>query len=158
MSKNNIFFIYVFLLLLGSLSSFSLPPYNLIFVNFITYSLFLYLIVLFKEKKAKLSNFFFLGFTFGYGYFASSLYWVSHSLTFDFFKKNFKLKKNVYLGDIALSYQYIEAIIKKQNISFDDYFKKMLIHGVLHLIGYEHDSLKKYKKMNLLEQKIIRSI
>ena len=76
----------------------------------------------------------------------------------NFFKKDLKLKKKVYLGDIALSYQYIEAIIKKQNKSFDDYFKKMLIHGVLHLIGYEHDSFTKYKKMNLLEQKIIRSI
>ena len=76
----------------------------------------------------------------------------------NFFKKDFTLKKKLYLGDIALSYQYIEAIIKKQNISFDDYFKKMLIHGVLHLIGYEHDSFKKYKKMNLLEQKIIRNI
>ncbi len=76
----------------------------------------------------------------------------------NFFKKNLKLKKKVYLGDIALSYQYIEAIVKKQNTSFDDYFKKMLIHGVLHLIGYEHDSFKKYKKMNLLEQKIIRNI
>ena len=76
----------------------------------------------------------------------------------NFFKKNPKLKKKVYLGDIALSYQYIEVIIKKQNISFDNYFKKMLVHGVLHLIGHEHDSLKKYKKMNLLEQKIIRSI
>ena len=83
MSKKNIFFIYIFLLLLGSLSSFSLPPYNFIFINFITYSLFLYSIILFKEKKLKIFNFFFLGFTFGYGYFASSLYWVSHSLTFD---------------------------------------------------------------------------
>ena len=76
----------------------------------------------------------------------------------NFFKKNLKLKKKIYLGDIALSYQYIEVITKKQNISFDNYFKKMLVHGVLHLIGHEHDSLKKYKKMNLLEQKIIRSI
>jgi probable rRNA maturation factor len=76
----------------------------------------------------------------------------------NFFKKDLKLKKKVYLGDIALSYQYIKAIIKKQNTSFDDYFKKMLIHGVLHLIGYEHDSFTKYKKMNLLEQKISRSI
>ena len=83
MSKINISFIYIFLLLLGSLSSFSLPPYNFIFINFITYSLFLYLIILFKEKKLKILNFFFLGFTFGYGYFVSSLYWVSHSLTFD---------------------------------------------------------------------------
>ena len=76
----------------------------------------------------------------------------------NFFKKDLKLKKKFYLGDIAISYQYIEAIIKKQNTSFDDYFKKMLIHGVLHLIGYEHDSFTKYKKMNLLEQKISRSI
>ena len=76
----------------------------------------------------------------------------------NFFKRDLKLKKKVYLGDIALSYQYIEAIIEKENINFDDYIKKMLIHGVLHLIGYEHDSFKKYKKMNLLEQKIIRNI
>jgi len=84
MSKKNILFFYIFLLLLGSLSSFSLPPYNFIFINFITYSLFLYLIILFKEKRVKLSSFFFfLGFAFGYGYFVNSLYWVAHSLTFD---------------------------------------------------------------------------
>jgi len=76
----------------------------------------------------------------------------------NFFKKDLKFNKKIYLGDIAISYQYIEAIIKKQNTNFDDYFKKMLVHGVLHLIGYEHDSFKKYKKMNLLEQKIIRNI
>ena len=64
MSKTNISFIYIFLLLLGSLSSFSLPPYNFIFVNFITYSLFLYLIILFKEKKLKILNFFFFRFYF----------------------------------------------------------------------------------------------
>ena len=76
----------------------------------------------------------------------------------DFFNKDIKLKKKVYLGDLALSYQYIETIIKKQNTSFDDYFKKMLVHGVLHLIGHEHDSFKKYKKMDLLEKKIVRNI
>ena len=76
----------------------------------------------------------------------------------NFFKKRLKSKKKVYLGDIALSYQYIESITKKQNTSFDDYFKKILVHGVLHLIGYDHNSFKKYKKMNLLEQKIIRNI
>ncbi len=76
----------------------------------------------------------------------------------DFFDKDLKSKKKVYLGDVALSYQYIEAITKKQKTSFDDYFKKMLVHGLLHLIGYEHNSFKKYKKMSLLEKKIIRNI
>ena len=76
----------------------------------------------------------------------------------DFFDKDLKSKKKVYLGDVALSYQYIEAITKKQNSNFDDYFKKMLVHGLLHLIGYEHNSFKNYKKMSLLEKKIIRNI
>ncbi len=76
----------------------------------------------------------------------------------EFFKKNIKSKQDIYLGDIALSYPYIAKIIKKQNVSFDYYFKKMLIHGILHLIGHEHDSLTKYKKMNLLEHKIIKNI
>ena len=76
----------------------------------------------------------------------------------DFFDKDLKSKKKVYLGDVALSYQYIEAITKKQKTSFDDYFKKMLVHGLLHLIGYEHNSFKNYKKMSLLEKKIIRNI
>jgi len=76
----------------------------------------------------------------------------------NFFKKNIKSKQDIYLGDIALSYPYIAKIIKKQNVSFDYYFKKMLIHAILHLIGHEHDSLIKYKKMNLLEQKIIKNI
>ena len=31
-----------------------------------------------------------------------------------FFDKDLKSKKKVYLGDVALSYQYIEAITKKQ--------------------------------------------
>jgi probable rRNA maturation factor len=75
-----------------------------------------------------------------------------------FFEKDFKSKKKVYLGDLALSYQYIEAIAKKQKTNFDYYFKKMLVHGVLHLIGYEHNSFKNYKKMSLLEKKIIRNI
>jgi probable rRNA maturation factor len=76
----------------------------------------------------------------------------------DFFDKDFKLKKKVYLGDVALSYQYIEAITKKQRTNFDDYFKKMLVHGFLHLIGYGHNSPIKYKKMCLLEKKIIKNI
>jgi probable rRNA maturation factor len=72
--------------------------------------------------------------------------------------KNIQSKKQVYLGDIALSYQYIKKIIEKEKVTFDNYFKKMLVHGILHLVGHEHESLKQYKKMNFLEKKIIKNI
>jgi len=135
MSKKNIFFIYTFLLLLGSLSSFSLPPYNLIFVNFITYSLFLYLIVLFKEKKAKISNFFFLGFAFGYGYFASSLYWVSHSLTFD--KQLTFLIPVAILGlPILLAIFYGAAVIAIHSLIKKDYIFLLIFSISLSIFEY----------------------
>jgi len=135
MLKKNNFFIYFFLLLLGSLSSFSLPPYNLIFVNFITYSLFLYLIILFKEKKVKLSNFFFLGFAFGYGYFASSLYWVSHSLTFD--KQLTFLIPVAILGlPILLAIFYGAAVIAIHSLIKKDYVFLLIFSISLSIFEY----------------------
>ena len=135
MSKKNIFFSYFFLLLLGSLTSFSLPPYNFIFINFITYSLFLYLIILFKEKKAKLSNFFFLGFAFGYGYFVSSLYWVSHSLTFD--KQLTFLIPFAILGlPILLAIFYGAAVLTIHSLIKKDYVFLLIFSVSLSVFEY----------------------
>ncbi|NCU74452.1 MAG: apolipoprotein N-acyltransferase, partial [Candidatus Fonsibacter lacus] len=135
MSKKNIFFSYFFLLLLGSLTSFSLPPYNFIFINFITYSLFLYLIILFKEKKVKLSNFFFLGFAFGYGYFASSLYWVSHSLTFD--KQLTFLIPFAILGlPILLAIFYGAAVLTIHSLIKKDYVFLLIFSVSLSVFEY----------------------
>ena len=68
-------------------SSLSLPPYNYLIINFFTFSAFF--IFLFKKSKITQSKkyFFFYGWLFGFGYFLSSLYWISISLTFD---QNFK--------------------------------------------------------------------
>lgn len=75
--KNN-YFVSVYLIFLGGVSSFSLPPYNYFVINFFTFSLFF--IFIFINKK---SNYFYYGWLFGFGYFFSSLYWISIALTFD---------------------------------------------------------------------------
>ena len=73
--------------MLGMASSLSLPPYNYLIINFFTFSSFF--IFLFKKSKIIQNKkiFFFYGWLFGFGYFLSSLYWISISLTFD---QNFK--------------------------------------------------------------------
>jgi len=79
--KNYKFKLYVIPLLLGIFTSFSLPPYNLLIINFVTFPiLFLFFIYNFKNTKWTLFN---IGWFFGFGYFLSSLYWIVHSLTFD---------------------------------------------------------------------------
>ncbi len=85
---NKKFIIEILLLLvLGGLTSLSLPPLNLFFVNFFTLSIFF--IFLFKKLNDQKSGFFFFlyGWLFGLSYFLSNLYWITISLTFD---PNFK--------------------------------------------------------------------
>ena len=68
-----------------------------------------------------------------------------------FYKKSIKEKK-IYLGDLALSYGYI----KKQKTDFMRYFKKILVHGYLHLLGYDHDNTKNFLKMEKAQDKILK--
>ena len=84
--KKIIFFEFLFLAILGALTSLSLPPYNYLIINFLTFSLFF--IFIFKKKASNNnSNSFIYGWSFGFGYFLTNLYWISISLTFD---ANFK--------------------------------------------------------------------
>ena len=74
---------YFYIIFLGAISAYSLPPYNYFIINFFTFSLFF--IFLFTEKKTNLESksFFKYGWFFGFGYFLCSLYWIAISLTFD---------------------------------------------------------------------------
>ena len=80
--KKKIYSELLFLILLGSLSSLSLPPYNFLFINYATFTL---IFIFFFKKKISGDNkrSFLYGWFFGFGYFLTNLYWISISLTFD---------------------------------------------------------------------------
>ena len=73
--------IYVIPFFLGVFTSFSLPPYNFLIINFITFP-FLLSFLIYNFKKSKWISFK-IGWLFGFGYFISNLYWITHSLTFE---------------------------------------------------------------------------
>ena len=78
----NLYFNFLCFFLLGVISSFSLPPYNYFILNFISLSVFFFLIVK-KKNFLKKKDYFKCGYFFGFGYFLFSLYWISISLSFD---------------------------------------------------------------------------
>ena len=86
--KKKIYIESITLILLGSLSSLSLPPFNYVLINFFTFSFFYILLVKIFDFSKKKKLFFFYGWLFGIGYFTTNLYWISISLTFD---ESFKL-------------------------------------------------------------------
>ena len=65
-----------------------------------------------------------------------------------------KTNAEIYLGDIALSYEIINQRSKDSN--FDLEFDKMWIHGYLHLLGYDHKKVRDYKAMKRIEDKILK--
>ena len=80
-------------------------------------------------------------------------------LSFPFFSSynlKFIKQKNFYIGDIAAAYEIINSRARKNNFSFE--FDKVWIHGLLHLIGYDHIKDRDYSAMNRIEKKILNSI
>ena len=65
-----------------------------------------------------------------------------------------KISKKIYIGDIIISYNFMNKP-KSQNLnSFKQKVIKTFIHGFLHLIGFDHIKNNDYKKM-LKEEKLI---
>ncbi len=63
------------------------------------------------------------------------------------FNKKIKISKNTYLGDIIISYDYLDKP-KSQNLElFKQKVTKIFIHGFLHLLGFNHIKNKDYFKM-----------
>ena len=80
-------------------------------------------------------------------------------MSFPFFSiKNLKLnkQKSFYIGDIAISFESINIRSKESN--FNSEFDKVWIHGLLHLVGYNHIKNRDYLKMNEIEKKVLNSI
>ena len=135
--KNKSYIELIFLILLGVLTSLSLPPFNYVVINFLTFSLF-YIFLIKKIEFYKNKRIFFLyGWLFGFGYFVSNLYWISISLTFD---QNFKflIPFTIILipSFLALFYGLFAYlfIVLKPNKNLSSFFLFSLIFGIVEFL------------------------
>ena len=64
----------------------------------------------------------------------------------------------LFLGDIIFSIETILKEAKKDNKSTENHLIHLFIHAVLHLLGYDHETQEKAKKMENLEIKILGSL
>ena len=73
-------------------------------------------------------------------------------------EKKIDIKKIHYLGDIIISYEFMNKSKTLSNLEFKDNVTKVFIHGFLHLLGYDHIKLKDFKKMLSEEKKIYKAV
>ncbi|HEY1504930.1 MAG TPA: rRNA maturation RNase YbeY [Stellaceae bacterium] len=66
--------------------------------------------------------------------------------------------KPVLLGDVVLAYQTVAREAKEQEKPLADHLRHLVIHGVLHLLGYDHVKAVPAKRMEALETRILASL
>ena len=72
--------------------------------------------------------------------------------------KRLKITKKTYIGDIIISFNFINKPKKQQSKYFKIKLIKTFIHGFLHLLGFDHIKNKNYMKMFKEEEKIYQSV
>lgn len=64
----------------------------------------------------------------------------------------------VTIGDIILAYQTIDREAKEQDKFFKDHFIHLVVHGTLHLLGYDHETEDEATIMETLEIRILQKM
>ena len=72
--------------------------------------------------------------------------------------KKIKISKNTYLGDIIISYNYLDKPRSQDLKFFKEKVTKIFIHGFLHLLGFDHKKNKDYSKMLKEENLLFKSV
>ncbi len=75
-----------------------------------------------------------------------------------FSNDNFLKKNDYFLGEIFLSYEKCKKEAEKLKISKKNRIGHLVVHGILHLLGYDHKSKKDEKKMEYIESKILKDL
>mgnify|MGYP000160899604 CR=1 FL=1 len=68
------------------------------------------------------------------------------------------INNKTFLGDIAISFDYCLKEAKMYKRNFDKHCCHLLVHAVLHLMGYDHQDDQEEYEMNELTNKILESV
>ncbi len=62
------------------------------------------------------------------------------------------------LGDLILSLEYIQNEAQKQGTPLKEHLKVLLVHGICHLIGYDHETDANWRAMQAQETFLLKRI
>jgi probable rRNA maturation factor len=62
------------------------------------------------------------------------------------------------LGDLIIAPSYVLKAAEREKKSFEDHLTHLLIHGILHLCGYDHEKDVDYRRMRLKEVAVLKKL
>jgi len=127
---NQKLYYYLFPFLLGGITSFSLPPYNFLYINFFTFPALLFILIKIQKKPNSIWLNFKIGWLFGIGYFLSNIYWIIYSLTFeDVFKPFIPFALILIPSFLGLFYGAATLVVSEFKLKID--FSSILVFSLV---------------------------
>ena len=77
------------------------------------------------------------------------------SFTADFFDPDLESQ---YLGDVVIAYPKAEEQSEKRGHFVADELQLLVVHGVLHLLGYDHEDQQQKKEMWSIQSRILERL
>lgn len=74
------------------------------------------------------------------------------------FAKYSKNLQHIFLGDIILAFETIKKEAKNERKTFKNHLTHLLLHALLHLIGFDHEKESDAKKMEKIEVEILKKL
>ncbi len=68
------------------------------------------------------------------------------------------VRKGGYLGDVLISFETIAREAREQERGVKNHATHMIVHSVLHLLGYDHEKLDEQEEMEGLEIDILAKL
>lgn len=66
--------------------------------------------------------------------------------------------EGVHLGEVVVSYPKAAEQAGERKHSVEDELALLVVHGVLHLLGYDHDKPNREREMRSLEQRVLTAV
>lgn len=63
-----------------------------------------------------------------------------------------------HLGDIALAYETVVREARAEGKPFDHHLSHLIVHGFLHLVGYDHETDREAEEMEELERAVLKGL
>ncbi|MHA7837240.1 MAG: rRNA maturation RNase YbeY [bacterium] len=79
-------------------------------------------------------------------------------LSFSLLEGDFATHRGALLGDVVISVETAARQASERHRSLDEVVTRLLIHGVLHLIGHDHEEDAEARRMRAEERRIWRSL
>jgi probable rRNA maturation factor len=66
-----------------------------------------------------------------------------------------RLSRSPLLGDIAIAFETVERESIEEKKTFSDHLSHMVVHGFLHLVGFDHENEREAEEMEQTEQRAL---